>query len=223
MRRLIWQYLKQNKVDDELQHLGEDFSHDAIHNLSDAEGDDGDKSEAAASDSDGETAVASDCDNNSAAGSDGDDVTAVAAVCDGSLLTDVADEDVDKDIVLLGEKDAEAVCQSQLQVAALQASIDAIRQTGRMRVVHIMESEIKKLKRRERKLSSEKPVVAEAFKRQRLAEEHEFRERLLRILQEKERRKDAQTAVAAEEAALARLRNNGPYKTSKVRLLAMRR
>ena len=151
-------------------------------------------------------------------------MTAVAAVCDGPLLTDAADEDVDKDIVPVGEKDAEVVCQSQLQVAALQASIDAIRQTGQLRVLHIMESVIKKLKRRERKLSSEKPVVVEAFKRQRLAEEHEFRERLLRVRQDKEQRKDAQTAVAAKEAALAQMRKqNGPYKTSKVRLLAMRR
>ena len=136
------------------------MSHDAAHNLSDAEEDDGDKSEAAASDSDGETAVAADCDNDSAAGSDGDEVTAVAAVCGGPLLADAADEDVDKDIVPLCEKDAEAVCQSQLQVAAMQASIDAIGQTGQLRVVHIIESKIKKLKRRERKLSSEKPVVA---------------------------------------------------------------
>ena len=206
VRRLIWQYPKHNKVDDVLQNLGEDFSHDAIHNLSDAEEDDGDKSEAAASDSDGETAVAADCDNDSAAGSDGDDVTAVAAVCDGPLLTDAADEDVDKDIVPLGAKDAESVCESQLQVSALQASIDAIRQAGQLRVVHTMESQIKKFKRRERKLSSEKPVVPKAFKGQRLAEEHEFRERLLRVRQEKERRKDAQTAVTAKEAALARLR-----------------
>ena len=110
MRRLIWQYPKHNKVDDVLENLGEDFSHDAVHNLSNAEEDDGDKPEAAASDSDGETAVSADCDNDSAAGSDGDDVTAVAAACDGLLLTDAADEDVDKDIVPLGEEHAEAVC-----------------------------------------------------------------------------------------------------------------
>ena len=206
MRRLINTYPKHDKVDKVLQHLGEDFAHDAIHDLSGAEEDDGDNSEAAASDGEGETAVAADCEDESAAGSDGDDETAVAAICDDPLTTDAADDDVDKDIVPLSEKDAEVVNQSQLQVAALQTSIEAIRQTGQLRVVQVMQQEISKIKRRERKLSLESPVVAEAFKRQRLVEEHEFRERLLRVRQEKARRKDAQMAVAAKEAALAQLR-----------------
>ena len=58
MRRLINTYPKHDKVDKVLQHLGEDFAHDAIHDLSGAEEDDGDNSEAAASDGEGETAVA---------------------------------------------------------------------------------------------------------------------------------------------------------------------
>ena len=53
-----------------LANLGDDYGHDVIHNLSDAEEDDGDASQVAASQSDGETAVAADCESESAASSE---------------------------------------------------------------------------------------------------------------------------------------------------------
>ena len=74
-------------------------------------------------------------------------------------------------IVPLDATQADDVTQSQLQVSALQASIEACRDTGLIKAVQALELEISKLRRRERTLSSETPVVAEAFKRQRLAEE----------------------------------------------------
>ena len=60
VRRLICDYPQRPKVDFVAQHLAEDFAHDSIHNLSDVEDDYGDESEAAASESYGETAVAAD-------------------------------------------------------------------------------------------------------------------------------------------------------------------
>ena len=98
--------------------LGEDFAHDSIHNLSDVEDDNGDESEAAASDSYGETAAAADCEDESAAGSDGDGVNAEAAVCD-SLATNATDDKTCEEIVPLSAKQADAVHQSKAQRAAL--------------------------------------------------------------------------------------------------------
>ena len=65
---------------------------------------------------------------------------------------------------------ADVVTQSQLQIAALQASIDAVKEAGQLKIVQTLELEISKVKRQARNLSSETPVVAEAFKRQRAAE-----------------------------------------------------
>ena len=73
-------------------------------------------------------------------------------------------------IGLLDATQADVVTQSQLQIAALQASIDAVKEAGQLQIVQTLELEISKVKRRARNLSSETPVVAEAFKRQRLAE-----------------------------------------------------
>ena len=78
---------------------------------------------------------------------------------------------MEEDSVPLDATQADGVTQSQLQMSALQASIGACRKTGLLKAVQTLELEISKLRRRERKLSSETPVVAEAFKRQRLAEE----------------------------------------------------
>ena len=135
-----------------------------------------------------------------AAGSEGE--TAVAAVCDGSA-TDAADDKTCEEIAVLSVKQAGAVHQNKVQIAALQGAIEAITQTGQLKVVQHMERYVSTLKRRQLALSSETPVVADAFKRQRLAEEQEFRDKTLMIKQTKELRKNAQTAVAAKQTALA--------------------
>ena len=204
VRRLINEYPIHRRIDNVLENLGDDNAHDCVHNLSDAEEDDGEESEAAVSEIDGETAVAADCENESAASSDNE--TAVAAVCEGPLKNDVATNKMEEDIVPLDATQADGVTQSQLQISALQASIEACRRTGLLKAVQSLELEISNLRRRQRKLSSETPVVAEAFKRQRLAEEQEFMEMQLRVRRDKDRRKEAQTAVAEKAAAQDELR-----------------
>ena len=85
---------------------------------------------------DAETAVAADSDNEAAAGSDNetaagsDDGTAVAAVCEGPLKHDVATNKMEEDIAPLNATQADSVTQSQLQIAALQSSMDACRDNG---------------------------------------------------------------------------------------------
>ena len=187
VRRLICKYPIHKHTDKVLDNLGDDYAHDAIHNLSDAEEDDGEQSEAEVSQSDGETAVAADCENESEASSDNE--TAVAAVCEGPLKHDAATNQMEEDIVPLNATQADCVTQSKLQIAALQASIECCRETGLLKAVQTLELEISKLRRRERELSSETPVVAEAFKRQRLAEDQEFREMQLRVRRDKDRTK----------------------------------
>ena len=86
------------------------------------------------------------------------------------LKNDVATNQMEDDSVPLDATQADGATQSQFQVSALQALIEARRETGVLKAVQTLELEISKLRRRERKLSSETPVVAEAFKRQRLAE-----------------------------------------------------
>ena len=95
---------------------------------------------------DGETAVAADCDNESAASSDNE--TAVAAVWQGPLKHDVATNKMEEDIFPLDARQADDVTQSQLQVSALQISIEACRETGLLKAVQTLELEISKLRRR---------------------------------------------------------------------------
>ena len=79
---------------------------------------------------------------------------------------------MEEDVVPLdATTQADGVTQSQLQISALQASTEACKETGLLKAVQMLGLEVSKLRRRERKLSSETPVVAEAFKRQRVAEE----------------------------------------------------
>ena len=81
VRRLINEYPKHWRIDNVRENLGDDYAHDCVHSLSDAEEDDGEESEAAVSEIGGETAVAADCENAAAASSGNE--TAVAAVCEG--------------------------------------------------------------------------------------------------------------------------------------------
>lgn len=185
-------------MDKVLEHLGDDFSHDAIHDLSDAEEDEEDKLEGDPCDSEDETAVAADNEEASneeeSAGSDGDDVTAVEAIGDG-LATDAADDKTSEAIVALSGQQADAVHQNQVQIASLQGAIETIKATGQLRMVQHMEREIATLKRRQRQISSESPAVADAFKRLRTAEEAEFRERVRIVKQTKALKHSAQAAI----------------------------
>ena len=186
--------------------MGEDFAHDTIHNLRDAEDDDGDESEAAASDSDGDTAVAADSKDESAAGFDDDRVPAERVFCNG-LATGAADDKTCEEMHPLSGKQADAVHRNKVQILALHGSIEALKHSGKLKVVQIMDKQNFKLTKRERSLASVAPVIPEAFTRQRLANERLFRERQLRAKQAKEPRNDARAAFATKEAAFDKLRN----------------
>jgi len=191
-------------VDKVLNNIGDDYGHDAIHDLSDAEEDEEDKLGAAGCESEGETAVAADNEDDgddATASSDGDDATAVAAVS----ATDAADDKTCVEFVALSKQQADAVHQNKVQIATLQEAIEAIKLTGQLRVALQVEQHIAKLKRRQRLICSETPVLAEAFKRQRLIEDADHRERTFMVKQTKELRKTAQTAVAEKNEALAAL------------------
>ena len=82
-----------------LDNLGDDYGHDGIRNLIDAEEDDREASEAAASQSDGENAVAADCESESASSSENE--TAVAAGSEGPLKNDAATDQMEDAIVPL--------------------------------------------------------------------------------------------------------------------------
>ena len=132
-----------------LENLGKDYAHDRVHNLSDAAEDDREESEAADYEIDGETAVAAHCENESAASSDIE--IAVAAVCEGPLKIVFLSNKIE-DIVPLDATQADDVNQSQLQASGLQASIEACRETGLLKLVQTLELKIGKLRRRERTL-----------------------------------------------------------------------
>ena len=210
VRGLIRPYPRHKAVDKVLETIGDHFSHDAIHDLSDAEEEEAeaDNGEAASCDSEDEKAAAADHEGDGADEDDCDDdehETAVAAMCD-DVPTVAADDKTCEDSAkgLCGEH-AEALHRNKVQIAALQGSIEAIKLTGQIKVVQHMEREIATLRRRQRGLCSEFPAVADAFKRQRVAEEQEARDKMFAARQAKELRQSAQTAVAAKKAALAAL------------------
>ena len=184
-----------------LNNVGEDVSLDDVHNMSDAEHDDGDDdvdNSSEKSDEDDATAVAEDDDTAIA---DGHDVTAVAA----DDVAAVAVDDSCEHIVSLSLSQADKVHHTDVYIAALQSSIESIKQTGQLRMVQCMEAEISKLRRREQILASEAPAVAETFRRYRLAEDEEFRQKQLMIKQMNRRKKDPLDAIAAKDAAAADL------------------
>jgi hypothetical protein len=208
VRKLINAYPKRLAVDKVLEKVGEDFAHDDIHCLSDVDSDEEDKLEGDHNDSEDETAVAadhaSDVDEEESAGSDGDGEPAVAAICDG--LTSDADVDNTSDAIgALSGQQADAVLQSQVQISSLQGAIEAIKATGQPRMVQHMEREIATLKRRQRDMSSESQVVADAFKRLRTAEDEKFRERMFIAQQTKALKRSAQAAIDAKKTAVAEL------------------
>ena len=105
-------------------------------------------------------------------------------------------------VCFLSRQQADAVHQNKVQIATLQEAIEAIKLTGQLRVALQFEQHIVKFKRRQRLICSETPVVAEAFKRQRLIEDADHRERTFMVKQTKELRTTAQTAVAEKKEAL---------------------
>ena len=164
VKRLICTCPANRQVDNIVKHLGEDYFHDDVHNMSEAENDmdDGDTSD------DGDAAAIADDDNAAAVADDNCDVTAVA---DDDVTADVADEPCE-DIVPLSCSQADAVQRIRVEIAALQLTMHCLEGTGQLKMVQCMESEIHKLRRRERDLVRGSPADADTFKRLRIAEDN---------------------------------------------------
>ena len=200
VQRLVSPYPAHRRADNILQNLGEDFFHDDLEHLSDAEEDDADAEEDAE-----ESAPSSDenaaSENESAiAADDGDDVVQVAS--------DLKSEgsSTGQEIVPLSASQADKLHQVRITIAALESTMEGLTATGVVRGVQCIEAEIRKQRRRERDLVRESPAVAEAFMRLRRAEEEEFLNQKRLAAQLKQRKRDATEAIAARNAAVADLK-----------------
>ena len=100
---------------------------------------------------------------------------------------------------------ADQVLAVRCSIAALQGTIEPLRQQGLLRGVQALEAELQKQRRRERELVRENPAVAETFMRWRKAEALEFHEKQRIALQLKQRRQVTAIAIAARNAAVADL------------------
>ena len=204
VRKLINDYPTNKTVDAVLERVGEDFSYDDVHDMPDAAVDEADKLEGDGCASEDEAAVAADNEDEGAsnedegAGSDGEDEPAVAA--DGFAT----DETKEASVTLSGPQ-ADAVHQNQVEIASLQDAIEIIRQTGAIRMVVHLERQIDTLKRRQRQISKDVPVVADAFKRLRTAEAEAFRERAHMMKKTKALKLSAQEAINGKNTAVAAL------------------
>ena len=202
VRKLINAYPPRPRVDKVLEHIEDYNSHDAIHDLSDAEEDEADKLEGDQCDSEGEAAVAADNEEASneeeGAGSASEDEPAVAA--DGLATAETSEA-----IVALSGPQAEAMHQNKVQIASLRAALETIKPTGQIKIVQHMERQIATRKRRQRAISKDKPSVADAFKRLRTAEAEAFRERAHILKQTKALKQSAQEAIKEKQTAVAAL------------------
>ncbi len=176
--------------------MGDDFCHDDIHIVHDAEEDDEDaledEKEFSASSDEGspcefETAVAA------------NETSAVAAVdsAEGSSRSEQN--------AVLSASQADALHQVRTTIAALESTLDTLRMTGVVRGVQFIEADLHKERRRERDLVRESPAVAETFLRLRRAEVEEFQGKKLLVAQMNQRKQDAAAAIAARNAAVAEL------------------
>ena len=91
-------------------------------------------------------------------------------------------------------------------IASLEATIESLRAAGVVRGVQCIELEIRKERRKERQLVRESPAVADAFLRLRRAEHQDDLMRRRTAAQQKERKRDADKALADRDAAVAELR-----------------
>ena len=83
---------------------------------------------------------------------------------------------------------------NKVQIASLQSAVEVIKATGKIRTVQHLERQINTLKRRQRNLSTGSPAVADAFKRLRIAEDIEFKEKMHIQHQMKALKQNAQVA-----------------------------
>ena len=160
IERLIKPYPTRKEADKILEALGEDYSHDAIH----------DDTPANKGDSDGETA-SEDEPLQGASEEPGDHVHAAVA---GDVV-ESADQEGDAGIgaLALTAEQSEEMQAVQLKVAALQEALGSLKAVGALKAMRGLEEQLKEEKRRERKMSQTDPNVAQAFLRRRRLEDQE--------------------------------------------------
>jgi hypothetical protein len=197
VQRLIIPYPKRKEVDDVLEKLGDDFYHDDIEVIDQAEetktnaavadmGDQGNQGEPSSSSSDSEEEVH-------------------ATVADNKKARVAASASVNVQEVHLSAEQADAVHQVTCTIAGLQATLDSLRSLGSLRGAQCIEAELQKEKRRQRLLVKESPEVAEAFLQRRKAEEQRALQQRRMLAEQNEREKRAAKAIADRNAAVAEL------------------
>jgi len=199
VKRLITPYPAHKRADAVLERLGEDFSHDDIHALEDAD-DDNNVDDASTTEEEHEEAP-----NDSSDESDGDDNQvgqgdAAVAGDDGSV------QSKPMEIVPLSESQAEAVHQVQITMAALQASLSSLIAIGALRAAQVVEQELGKEKRKQRAIIKESPAVADAFLQLNRAEEQAALKQKKLVAQQNDRKREAAKAIADKNAAVAEMK-----------------
>lgn len=201
IRRLITPYPSHKKADAILARLGDDFYHDDIQGIDD-NGDD--------------TAVAEgdhDAPDSSSDGS-GDDDAAVAGDGEPAGHVDAAvagdDEQTsgveDMEIVPLSASQADAVHEVRITIAALESASATLQAIGSVRGVQVLMAEVQKEKRKERRLVTESPAVADAFFRLRRAEENDNIMKKSLNAKQNDRKREAAKAIADRDTAVADLK-----------------
>jgi hypothetical protein len=204
VRRLITPYPKNKKVDRILERIADDFYHDSIHDLSEADDEEGESTDTNEDDgtvADDQAAVA---DDQAAVAED----QAVAAENQAAVAENQAAvaEDQDMEASSLSAAQADKVYQHRATIAALAGHVDALREIGHLRGVQKMEEELSKEKRKERLLIRDSPAVAESFLRLRKAEERDNMQRRQLVAERINRKRDADKAISDQEAAVAELK-----------------
>ena len=204
VRRLITPYPARQDVDRILANLGDTFYHDDVHALGDVDNDtavaEGDQEapHSSSDDSDGDDKPIGHVD--AAVAADGEKTFGVA----GAEKTELDSKGME--IVPLSAPQADAVHQVKSTIAALEATIESLRDIGSVRGVQSIEAELKKERRKERQLVKESPAVADAFLRLRRAEAQDTLMKKHLAQQHNERKREAAKAIADRDTAVAELK-----------------
>jgi hypothetical protein len=209
VERLITPYPARHAIDAMIARLGEDFYHDAVHNLDEEEEEQanitavaeegGNAKDDASSDEDG------DPDESRKA-----EVTAVAELPSDVIDsgTPVEDEHEIIETPCLSAGEAEQVHAVRITIAALQESIEALRQAGCIKAMQCIEHELAKERRRERQLASVSPAVADAFKQRRQAEAQDVLRKRRLAAEQNQRERFAHKAIEERNAAVAEIKRH---------------
>ena len=200
VKRLICPYPAHRKIDKILANLGEDFSHDDIHNNLEAEEDDEEPEEI-----EKELETISDEEDLE----DDEEIETAVAAKDIPAVVTVDRVEASNNNTYISPLSAEQADQLHIvrtTIGAIESAIESLKMSGVIRGAQCVEAELSKERRRERDLMHESPAVAETFLRLRRAEAQEFHDKQLLASQMKQRKQEASTAIAARNAAVAELK-----------------